>query len=221
MRLLLTSGGLATKEIVDSLVELVGKKQSEISFAVINEAFAVEKGSKRWVINELANLGKIFSGEIDIVDLFALSKEEIGNRIKNSDVFYVLGGHTDYLMSVYNKSGFAEILPDLLKDKVYAGSSAGSMVACRRVSTEAYWNIYGEENDFDVQEYLNLTDFAIKPHLGSADFPKSREDVLQKVSETFDKTIYGLRDYQAIMVKDVEIEFVGGKPLTLLNGEEI
>mgnify|MGYP001579176637 CR=1 FL=1 len=219
MKLLLTSGGLSSKEIIDSLVKLVEKKQGDISVAVINEAFAVEKGSKRWVIDELANIGKLFEGEIDIVDLLALSKEEIGNRIKNSDVIYVLGGHTDYLMSVYNKSGFAEILPVLLKDKVYVGSSAGSMVACQRVSTGAYWNIYGEENDFGAKEYLNLTDFAIKPHLDSADFPKVRKDVLQKVSSAFDKTIFGLRDDQAILINDGQIEFVGGKPLALLKGE--
>jgi len=219
MKLLLTSGGLSTQEIIDSLVKLVGKKQSEISIAVINEAFAVEKGSKRWVIDELANIGKLFKGEIDIVNLLALSKEEIGNRIKNSDVIYALGGHTDYLMSVYNKSGFAEIHPVLLKDKVYVGSSAGSMVTCQRVSTEAYWNIYGEEDDCGVKEYLNLTDFAIKPHLDSSDFPKSRKEVLQEVSATFDKTIYGLRDDQAIVVNNEKVEYIGGKPLTLLKGE--
>lgn len=221
MKLLLTSGGLCTQEIIDSLVELVGKKQADISVAVINEAFAVEKGSKRWVIDELTKLGEIFKGNIDIVDLLALSKEEIANRLKNSDVIYVLGGHTDYLMSVHKKTGFAKILPDLLKDKVYVGSSAGSMVACQRVSTESYWEIYGEENDFDTEEYMNLTDFAIKPHLDSVNFPKSRREILQKVSATFDKTIYGLRDDQAILVKDDDIEFIGGKPLTLLKGEVV
>lgn len=219
MKLLLTSGGLSTKEITDSLVELVGKKQNEISVAIINEAFAVEKGSKRWVIDELANIGKLFNGEVDIVDLLALSKEEIGNRIKNSDVIYVLGGHTDYLMSVYNKSGLSEILSELLKDRVYAGSSAGSMVACQRVSTASYWKIYNEGDDFGTKKYLGITDFAIKPHLDSPDFPKSRKEVLKEVSSTFHKTIYGLRDNQAIVVSGGQTKFVGGKPLTLLNGE--
>lgn len=219
MKLLLTSGGLTTDEIVESLVKLVGKKQSEISVAVINEAYAVEKGSKRWVIDELANLGKIFSGEIDIINLIALNIEEIANRLKGKDVVYVLGGHTDYLMSVYNKSGFAGALPELLKSIVYVGSSAGSMVACQRVSTKAYWNIYGEENDFGTDKYMNLTDFAIKPHLDSSNFPKSRKEVLQEVSQSFDKTIYGLRDDQAIVVNNEKVEFVSGKPLTLLKGE--
>ncbi|MGI8935211.1 MAG: Type 1 glutamine amidotransferase-like domain-containing protein, partial [Phormidesmis sp.] len=55
---------------------------------------------------------------------------------------FVNGGSIDYQMYVFKKSGFAKLLPKLLETKVYVGSSAGSMVIGKRVSTEAYHKIY-------------------------------------------------------------------------------
>lgn len=211
MKQLLTSSGITTQEIADALEELVGKSKNDISFAIINEAHCVEDGDKTWIVDELVNLKKHFPGMIDFIDLFALRAHEIIERVKNCDVIYVLGGNTDYLMKVYNDSNFGKLLCEQFKDKPYLGSSAGSMVMCKRVSTEAYEKIYGEANDFGINQYLNLNDFAIKPHLNSSEFPNNTEKFLTKVSKTFDRKIFGLKDDQAIVVNDGEIFFVGGE----------
>jgi dipeptidase E len=221
MKLLLTSGGFTTKEIINSFARLCGKDITSISMAIINEAYAVEIGDQRWVTEELNHVATTVGGEINIINLHALNKEEIQKRIMKMDAIYVLGGHTDYQIYVFNKSGLSELLPDLLKEKVYVGSSAGSMVLCKRVSTAAYEELYGEGENYEIHNYLEFADFAIKPHLNSPHFLKVRIENLVKISETFDSRIFGLQDDQAIEVNGAEIKFIGGHPLELLNGEII
>jgi dipeptidase E len=221
MKLLLTSEGLTTPAIIESFEKLCGKKQSEISMGIINEGYVPENGDQRWSIKEMNHVICTVGGTVDLINLLALSKEQIFKRAQKVDVIYVLGGHTDYLMSVFNKSGLSELLPELLKSKIYVGSSAGSMVLCRRVSTIAYQEIYGEEGDYGVKKYLEFADFALKPHLDSAQFAKNRKENLIKVSASFDGRLFGLRDDQAIEVNGSQINYIGGHPLELLHGEEV
>ncbi len=212
MKLVLCSEGFHTPNTVQACVELCGKPQSEISVAVINEAYAVEHGDKRWVLDNLNGVAKNFGGEIDIVSLLALPIQEIEQRIRAKDVIFVLGGNTDYQMYVFQKSGFAKLLPKLLETKVYVGSSAGSMVLGKRVSSHAYHELYGERDDYDITEYMGLVNLAIKPHMNSSHFPNNRPNKLQEVASGMDFPVYGLQDDSAIVVNDNEITFVGSAP---------
>jgi dipeptidase E len=211
MKYLLTSTGFYTTTIADALVDLVGKPKEEISFGIINEAYAVEEGDKSWVFEELNNYRKHFSGICDLVNLLALTKEQVIERIEQCDVIYVLGGNTDYLMGVFNKSGFGALLSNQFSDKVYVGSSAGSMVMCNRVSTQAYLEIYGENLDFNIDSYLNIFDFAIKPHLNSKEFPNNIKEKLEKVSRSFGKKMICLKDEQALSIVEDRIKNIGGE----------
>lgn len=213
MKLVLCSEGFYTHNTVAACVELCGKPQDHISVAIINEAYAVEHGDKRWVLNNLNSVAKNFPAEIDIVNLLALPIEEIEARIMAKDVIFVVGGNTDYQMHVFQKSGFAKLLPKLLRTKVYVGSSAGSMVLGRRVSSKAYHAIYGERQTFDdVQDYLGLVNFAIKPHMNSPHFPNNRPDKLEQAAGDMDFPVYGLQDDSAIVINGAEQTFIGTPP---------
>jgi peptidase E len=217
MKLLLTSGGLSTEQIKHELVRLVGKPLSEISAAIINDGHHVEAGDKRWAIDEVANVAKTVGGAIDLISLFALSIEEIVSRISQKDVLYIMGGHTDYLMSHIESSDLAHKLPLLLEDIVYVGSSAGSMIMCNRVTTDSYQKMYGEEGTYGVENYLQLIDIAIKPHLDSPDFLNNRRELLEGIAHDYHATLIALRDDQAIVVEGSiakpQISFIGGEPL--------
>ena len=221
MKLLLTSDGITTPQIVETCVRLVGKPQDQISFAVINEAYAVEGGDKRWVLNDLDNIAENFPADLDIVDLLALKPEEVRARIELRDVIFVVGGHTDYLMHVFDQTGFSKLLPDLLEQKVYVGSSAGSMVLGKRVSAEAYLEVYGEEGDYGTKRYLELVDLAIKPHLDSNFFPNNRAEILKRVSKGVSGRIYGLRDDSAILVDGDRFKLLGSKPVIVEDGRVV
>jgi len=219
MKLILASAGFYTPEIIDKCVELVGKPKVAINIAVINEAYSVEHGDHGWVLDELNHVKDNFNGSMELVNLLALDLDTIKARIEKADVIFVVGGHTDYLMSVFNKTGFSKLLPELLKSKAYVGSSAGSMIVGKRVSTEAYQRIYGEDNDYGVKEYLSLVDFAIKPHLGSKLFPNNRKEILLEVTENHKGTVYGLSDDSAIVINGDKTYLIGSKPVKIIDGK--
>ena len=214
MKLILCSEGFSTKEIIDKCVELVGKPKDSINVAVINEAYAVETDNLRWVVSNLNSVKDNFGGNLELVNLLALDAEDIKERLEKSDVIFVVGGHTDYLMSVFNKSGLSSMLPELLKSKVYVGSSAGSMVLGKRLSEMAYEKIYNERNTYGVDKYLELADIAVMPHLDSPHFPNRKETLLEAVKE-HPGVVYGLRDDAAIIVEDNKITTIGSEPLIL------
>lgn len=220
MKLILCSEGFHTQNTVEACVKLVGKPKDQISIGIINEAFAVEEGDKRWVLDNLNSVANNFSGEVDIVDLLALSIEEVEKRLANKDVIFVVGGDTDYLMSVYQKTGFDKLLPRLLETKVYVGSSAGSMVVGKRISAAAYRLIYGEESRWNIADYLGLVDFSVMPHLDSPDFPNRRESLLEAVGD-FEGKVYGLRDDSAVVIDGDNVQTIGSEPIVIEKGKLI
>lgn len=212
MKLVLCSEGFHTQNTVQACVDLVGKPQDEIKVAVINEGYAPEENDKRWVLHNLSCVADNFPGFFDIVNLLALPINEVEERIEKCDVIFVVGGNTDYLMHVFQKTGLDKLLPKLLKTKVYVGSSAGSIVMGKRPSTKEYLEAFGREKDFGTTRYLEFVDLAIRPHMDSSDEPKRREDVLRKTSKGLGFPVYGLRDDAAIVVKDNELYPIGTQP---------
>lgn len=216
MKLVLCSEGFHTQNTVQACTNLVGKPKDKITFAVINEAFAAEHGDKRWVISNLNDVAKNFPAEMDIVNLLALPLEEVEKRILQKDAIFVVGGHTDYLMSVFTKTGFDKLLPKLLKNKVYVGSSAGSMVMGKRLSSEAYSEMYEEVVGYGTTKYLEFVDFTIMPHLDSEYFP-GRKEKLTKAAKQHIGKIYGLNDDSAVVVDGDNISTIGSEPLIFGN----
>ena len=212
MKAILSSAGITTPEMTQTLSELVGKPLEQINVAVINEASAVEPGDKRWAFNEMQNLSHLVGGEIDVINLLALDVQTIEARLVFADVIYVVGGMTDYLMTVFERTGFRELLKNkLLNEKVYVGASAGSMVMGRRIDTDDYKDVYRKgEQDFGVNEYLALVDFSIFPHLNSPLWTRNRVDVIQESAKDSTYPIYAIEDTQAVVVNDDKISFVGG-----------
>lgn len=217
MKAILSSTGITTPELAKSLSGLVDKPLEQINVAVINEATAVEPGDKRWSFDEMQNLSKVVGGEIDVINLLALDIKTVEERMGFADVIYVVGGMTDYLMAVFERTGFSELLRDkLLNEKVYVGASAGSMVLGRRITTEGYRQVYRKgEQDFGVNEYLALVDFSIFPHLDSPEFIRNRIEIIDNATIDFGYPVYAIKDTQAVVVNGDEISFVGGDALML------
>ena len=219
MKLLLTSNGLSNKLIADAFVKLVGKNPKDIKVAFIPTAALTEPDSKNWLIDDMYRI-KELGCDVDIVDLAQLTKKEWQERIKPCDVIFVGGGSTFYLSYWMQKSGFFEALPELLKTKVYAGISAGSIIVGQtmRVTTEALEGIGILTDD----EYENLgpkgrsssktfgfVDFNLRPHLNSKQNHKVRnERFITKIAKAMDKPLYAFDDASAIQVVNGEVEAI-------------
>lgn len=220
MKLVLCSEGFHTPNTVRACAKLVGKPQDKISVAIINEGYAVEKGDKHWVLDNLNSVAKNFKGGIDLVNLLALPLDRVEETIMKRDVIFVVGGHTDYLMHVFNKTGFSKLLPKLLKTKVYVGSSAGSMVIGKRLSTEAHKIMYNEDEAYGTDKFLELVNVALMPHLDSPHFP-NRKQILPEAAKSYAGVVYGLRDDSALVVNGTRQELIGSEPVKIAAGKII
>ncbi|MBI2065388.1 MAG: Type 1 glutamine amidotransferase-like domain-containing protein [Candidatus Yanofskybacteria bacterium] len=209
MKLLLTSGGITNKSIADALFELVGKRPEDTSLVFIPTASNVEKGDKDWLINDLINLKNLNLKEIDIADISAIGKELWLPRMEEADVLFFGGGNSYHLMEWLNKSGLTEILPELLKNKVYVGLSAGSMVTGKDLALIQSQILYGE--DWERKEDmagLNFVDFYFFPHLNSLHFNLRKEDIIRDAVKDIDGKVYAMDDNSALKIVDGKIEII-------------
>jgi len=210
MKLLLTSNGLSNESISRALFELVGKPASETTIVFIPTAVNVTRGDKGWFINDLYNIKKQGCKFIDIVDISALPKEIWLPKLEKGDVLFFSGGNTVYLMHWLEESGLAELLPELLKTRVYAGISAGSIVTNPNLAgSNDDKKKYCEENfGYRSEAALNLVDFYIKPHFNSPSHPTSRKEIIEKLAAETGKTVYALDDESALKVIDGNVEII-------------
>lgn len=209
MKLLLTSAGITNQSILKALDDLADKPLDQLKIAFIPTAANLEEGDKGWLIDDLRRLSFLKFREIDIVDISALPKTIWLKRLKTADVLFVEGGNTYHLMYWFNQSGLSDILPELLKTRIYIGVSAGTIVATPSLinacsESKALKNI-GEKINHDG---LSLVDFMVEPHLNSAYFPESTLDNLKKSSPKYPYPIYGLDDETAIKIDGDKIEVV-------------
>ena len=218
-KMILASWGFHAPETIEKCVEFVGKPKSEINFAVINEAYAVERGGHRWVIDDLNSVANNFGGVIDIVDLLSLNLDKVVERINAADVIFVLGGNTDYLMKVFQETGFDKVLPELLETKVYVGSSAGAQVIGRRTSQKVITDIY-QEIEY-VDKWLELVDVEILPHLHGQFFDRKDRigsDNIEWIAEeglSVGCPVYAISDSAAVVVDGDDIYTIGSDTIEM------
>ncbi len=209
MKFLLTSSGLTNPSIANTLLELVGKKPEDISVAFIPTAANVEHGEKQWLIDDLTTLANQKYKSVDIVDISAVSKEIWLPKFEAADVLFFEGGNTYHLMEWINKSGLKDVLPELLKTKVWVGVSAGSMVTNKDLSLKISQTIYEEDLDKTTDMTgLNFVNFYFLPHLNSQYFTKVRKENIEKVVEGVTEKIYVMDDNGAVKVVDGKVEIV-------------
>ena len=209
MKLLLTSSGITNKSIADALFDLVGKKPQDTSLVFIPTAANTEIGDKSWFINDLLNLKKQNFKSIDIADISAVDEKIWRPKMEKADVLFFGGGNTYYLMEWINKSGLASLFPELLKNKVYVGLSAGSMVTSKNLALKISQILYEEDLDkTEDMRGLNFVNFYFLPHLNFPYFKKLRENFIKKTVKGMSEKIYTLDDNSALKIIDGKVEVI-------------
>lgn len=216
MKLILASSGLANEEIIGALEEMVGKPRAEINVAIINEAIKAETGDMRWFTEELENLTHVLGGKMELVDLQAHEMNYVKDRIAEADMIFCFGGNTDYLANTFERTGFAEILPEILAEKVWVGSSAGSCVLCHKEPDEIQETVYKEKREAD--KFMEYVPMIFLPHLHGW-YKFGREEVL-RASELTDLPVYALSDNCALKIIDDEAPVILGEDYIVAQGGE-
>lgn len=120
-----------------------------------------------------------------------------------------------------NKTRLTKILPELLKNKVYVGVSAGSMVTNPDLNLKLSRQIY-EEDMLETEEMkgLDFVDFYFLPHLNSEWFKKVRRENIEKIGLKTNKPIYALDDQSALKIIDNKIEIISEGSWFVVNEKQ-
>jgi dipeptidase E len=129
------------------------------------------------------------------------------------------GGNAFYLSYWMQETGIFDELPRLLESKVYAGISAGSMIATPTIRTasaalenpEAYY-----DKDYDelgpkgrsAGRTAKLVPFVVRPHVGRKEYSKLTDEYLDNLQKELDIPLYAIDDQTALKVIDGKVEVV-------------
>jgi dipeptidase E len=219
MKLLLTSGGITNKKIADALLELVGKKAEEIRIAFIPTAVNASPNDMGWYIDDLYRIKQQKYKSINLVDISALPRNVWQPRLEKADVLIFSGGVTAHLVYCVRESGLKELLPELLKNKVYVGISAGTIMMSKTLAFDSPRKVERYKKDFNREEKegLGLIDFYIRPHLNSTTSPHVTNEWVEEIAKTISQPVYGIDDQMALKVVDRKVEVVGEGEYIVFN----
>ena len=173
MKLLLTSAGIKNPSIHDAVVDLLGKPIAEANALCIPTAgyggpYGDPEGPWRFISgrspNPMTELGWKSVGVLELTALPSIDTERWVSWVREADALLVNGGDPLYLCHWMRESGLAGLLPSL-RDTVYVGLSAGSMVLTPQTGYgfADWWFPSGDDS------LLGVVDFCLFPHLGLPD----------------------------------------------------
>jgi len=222
MKLLLTSGGVSNTSIRKALVDLLGKPIGESSALFIPTAqWGHPKCSPRTVWSSIAgkwsdepglcDLGWKSIGVLELTALPSIAKDRWVPWVREADVLLVDGGEAIYLSHWMRQTGLAELLPSL-RDTVWVGVSAGSMVMTPRIGSQfVEWNPAGGD------DALGLVDFSIFPHLDYPGWSSNTLESARKWATKIPGPAYAIDDQTAISVVDGAVDVISEGHWELFN----
>ena len=211
MKYLLTSAGIKNTSIHNALVDLLGKPIAEASALCIPTAIYPFPGGSsaayRFISgatpSPMCELGWKSLGVLELTALPSIKQEVWITAVQEADALLVYGGDVWYLCRWMRESGLAELLPSL-RETVYVGVSAGSMVTAPR-----FGETYDDENTpFVIDTGLGLVDVALLPHLDHEHHPESSTARVERMAAEVPVPTYGIDDQTAIKVVDGTVEIV-------------
>lgn len=200
MKLFLYSLHLTEAHAVE-LSQLVGKNPEDTTFALIENAADVIPNSKGWV-GGIRNSLKDKGYQVEPLDLrkWINRPEALREKLRSKDVIWLGGGNSYYLRWILKASGADEMIQELVKaGKVYAGWSAGAIVAG---PTLQHFDAMGDDPKDAAElilEGLQLTELVVVPHMDHPDFIEGAEFAHQQLLKDGFYTV-PLNDSQALMI---------------------
>jgi dipeptidase E len=221
LKLLLTSAGIKNASIHEALVELLGKPIADsaalcIPTGLYGHPMAGPRQVWRFISGQeprspMVGLGWKSLGVLELTALPSLDEERWVPLLRETDVLLVDGGDAAYLCHWMRASGLADLLPSL-RDTVWVGVSAGSMVMTPRIGAD-FVNWHSPAGDAT----LGVVDFSIFPHLENPDLPEHTMVAAERWAAELGNPAYAIDDETAIKVVDGVIEVVSEGSWKLLT----
>jgi len=214
MKLLLTSAGIKNASIRDALVGLLGKPIAEaralcIPTAGYGHPQVTPEGAWRFISGReprcpMTELGWKSLGVLELTALPSIGAERWVPWVREADVLLVNGGDALYLCHWMRQSGLVDLLPSL-RDTVWAGLSAGSMVMTPRIGEDFVAMKPPLTGD---DRALGLVGFSIFPHLDHPDLPDNTMATAERWADGLGCPAYAIDDETAIQAVDGAVEVV-------------
>ena len=202
-KLLLTSSGLASKNIKNQFLQIINKPVSKIKIIFITAA-SRSKEELEYSNESKKELIELGIPENNIITL-NLDESVSFTDIEEFDVIYVCGGNTFHLLKKVRESGFDKTIIEFVKKgKLYFGISAGSILVNPDISA-ASTGLEPDENDVNLSDLsgLNLIDVIISPH-----YCKKEEIILKRFTKKSQYNVITLTDNQALLVNGKEMKII-------------
>ena len=208
MKYLLTSAGIKNTSIHGALLALLGKPVAESNALCIPTAMyghpQVGPGAGVWQFisgqeprTPMCELGWKSLGVLELTALPSINEERWVPLVQETDVLLAAGGDALYLGHWMRQSGLADLLPSL-RETVWVGLSAGSMVMTPRIGAE----FVGWKSPSGDDSTLGVVDFSFFPHLGHPDLPENTLVNAEKWAAGLTVPAYAIDDETAIQVVD-------------------
>jgi len=212
VRLLLTSAGVKNASIHNALVDLLGKPIADSDALCIPTAgYGHPQGSPagawRFITGQaptpMCELGWKSLGVLELTALPSIDDERWVSWVREADVLLVGGGDALYLSHWVRQSGLADLLPSL-RETVWVGLSAGSMVMTPRIGAD----FVGWKPPTGGDSTLGIVDFSIFPHLENPLCPENTMAGAEKWAAEISGPEYAIDDDTAITVTDGSVDIV-------------
>jgi dipeptidase E len=151
----------------------------------------------------MCELGWKSLGVLELTALPSIEDEYWVPLVRETDVLLVNGGDPLYLCYWMRQSGLADLLP-ALRETVYVGLSAGSMVMAPRIGED----FVGWKPPTGGDETLGLVDFAMFPHLDHPELPENTMADAERWAAGLTVPRYAIDDETALKVTGGTVEVV-------------
>jgi dipeptidase E len=212
MKLLLTSAGIKNPSIEDALVDLLGKPIAEsnalcIPTGAYGSSYSTPAGPWRFISGRsdqpMTELGWKSLGVLELTALPSVGSDRWVQWVRETDALLVNGGDALYLCHWMRQSGLADLLPSL-RDSVWVGFSAGSMVLTPRIGEDFVdW-----KSPSGSDETLGVVDFSIFPHVDHPDLPENTMAEAERWASGLSNPAYAIDDDTAIKVVDGNVDVI-------------
>ena len=204
-----------------ALVDLLGKPIAEASALCIPTAgyggpYGDPEGPWRFISGRssepMTELGWKSVGALELTALPSIEKDRWVSWVREADALLVNGGDALYLCHWMRESGLASLLPSL-RDTVYVGLSAGSMVLTPRIGERfVHWKPPTGDDSM-----LGVVGFSIFPHLDSPDSPDNTMAEAERWAAGINGPAYATDAQTAIKVTGGSVEVISEGRWKLFN----
>ncbi|WP_313386433.1 Type 1 glutamine amidotransferase-like domain-containing protein [Chishuiella sp.] len=144
------------------------------------------------------------------LDIIGKHQNEISKVFSESDMIFVSGGNTFYLLQELKKSNADQLIIDeIKKGKIYIGSSAGSIILSKDILYVDKMDDKRKATELENFLGLNMVDFYTLPHLNNEPFTEIVEDILKENNRIDKLPLVPISNHQVILVNNSQYKIIG------------